>query len=218
MKMRNDGNFRLLVSFTEMYGEDVACLDSIKKCEQAFFRKHHGMKKFVLLLLFCLIINPTYACRCDSKTIEEAFSVTPYIFHGKVVRKEVVSLEDTMEPEQAKAIKQRLKKTKQSLELIEADYIIKVEIEVKEVFKGNGSKRHAIIYTTMGGGSCGYNKFEIGKDYIVYGYPEKRMHFSFLTEQGDARIEREGTFWTNHCTRTTFYNSREAFDLRELKD
>src|SRR5688500_15001321 len=123
-----------------------------------------------------------------------------------------------MKPEQVKVIKQRLKKTKRSLEFMESDYVIKVEIEVKEVFKGDSSKPTAIIYTTMGGGSCGYNKFEIGKDYIVYSYPEMPKQFSLLTERSNSRIEMKGTFWTNHCTRTTFYNSIEASGLRELKN
>jgi hypothetical protein len=195
----------------------VAYLDSIT-WQQVIFRKFRRMKKFVLILLFSLIVDPIYACRCDSKTVAEAFRITPYIFYGKVIRKEIVSLEETMKPEQVDVIKQRLKKAKRSLEFIESNYITKVEIEVKEVFKGDSSKRRATIYTTTGGGSCGYNKFEIGKEYVVYGFPKSQAFFSFLTQGWDETIEREGTFWTNHCTRTTFYTSIEASSLRKLKD
>jgi hypothetical protein len=77
-------------------------------------------KLLTTLLLICAS-GSTFACKCgDPGTVKEAYKYTSLIIHGKVISYEVVSLEETIKPDSAKAIRERLKYDSGKLRRIEA--------------------------------------------------------------------------------------------------
>jgi hypothetical protein len=90
-------------------------------------------------------------------------------------------------------------------------------LEIIENFKGGTSQDTVTIYTTDGGPSCGY-EFELGKEYIVYASIRSNSYSTVLTEyERNQDIEKENSYWTNRCTRTTEFIKSEAAELRRLK-
>jgi len=91
------------------------------------------------------------------------------------------------------------------------------KFEIIEKYKGTVLLDTLTIYTVPKAASCGY-KFEKGKTYIVYGSKKSDIGFMFLPDADiHKNLEKENTFWTNHCTRTTEYNKLEADKLRKVK-
>jgi hypothetical protein len=69
------------------------------------------------------------------------------------------------------------------------------------------------IYTGLGGGDCGV-RFEIGKEYIVYG--KKSTYFG--QKNNDFTFPKgKNIFWTDICSRTTLKNSLETTAIGNYK-
>lgn len=175
-----------------------------------------SFRLLVTLLLFGLV-GEIYACKCDGTgTVKSSFQSSDAIISGRVLSKEIVSYSQTINPDSVSAIKSRLKDDKQKLQFFEMSYVVKVEFETVEKYKGTILHDTVTIYTAMNSASCGYT-FDVGKFYIVYASRKSYLDFMFLNRvDRDKGLEIENTYWTNICTRTTEYNNLEADELRAL--
>jgi hypothetical protein len=158
----------------------------------------------------------SYACKCGGPgTVEESYKSTDLIVYGRVITKDTVVLSETIKNEDVKKIKDGLKDDKQKLQQFEMTYVVKVELEIIENFKGEIHQKTVVIYTPLLSATCGF-RFEKGKDYIIYASKRNFLTFLFQKENENKRFENENTFWTTHCMRTTEYVKLEADELRAL--
>lgn len=159
-----------------------------------------------------------YACKCDGTgTVKGSFNGSDVVISGRVLSKVIIPYSQAVNQDSVAAIKIRLKDNKQKLQFFEMSYIVKVEVEITEKFKGVNLRDTVTIYTAMNSASCGY-KFEIGKFYIIYTSRESYLDSMFIGKvDRNKGLELENTFWTNICTRTTEFNSLEADQLREIR-
>jgi hypothetical protein len=171
---------------------------------------------FPVITIF-LLAGEVYACKCGGPgTIKESFESTELIVYGKVINKDTVRLSETIKEEYVGEVRDGLKGDKQLLQLFDMTYVLKLELEIKEKYKGMNLRRTVIIYTPLFSASCGF-RFQKDKGYIVYASSKNSMNFLFQKKNGNKRHEKDDTFWTTHCTRTTEYAKLEADELRTLK-
>lgn len=174
--------------------------------------------KFLLTIIIFGVAGEVYACKCGGPgTVQESFESTELIVYGKVVSKDTVRLYETIKEEDVGEVREELKEDKQLLHFFDMTYVLKLELEIIEKYKGENLRRTVIIYTPLLGASCGF-RFQKGQHYIVYASSKNFMNFLFQNTDGSRRHEKEGTFWTTHCTRTTEYAKLEADELRTLKE
>ena len=164
------------------------------------------------------VAGHVYACKCGGPwSVEEEFVDTELIVQGKVISKALVALQETLTQDEVSGVKERLKGDDQKLQFLESYYVFEIKIEITEKYKGTVVRDTVTIYTEQKAASCGY-RFQKGKIYIVYGSKKSDIGFMFLPRADiDKGLEKENTFWTSHCTRTTEYNRSEADKLRKLK-
>jgi len=158
------------------------------------------------------------ACQCGGPwSVEEEFVDSELIVHGKVISKELVTLQETLKQDKVSGVKERLKGDDEKLQFFETYFVFEIKFEIIEKYKGTIVRDTVTIYTEPKSSSCGY-KFEKGKIYIVYGSKKSDIGFMFLPRDDiHKNFEKENTFWTSHCTRTTEYKRSEADELRKLK-
>lgn len=176
------------------------------------------MKK-ILTALFLIIIGGvnSYACRCeDPGSIQEAYNYTETILQGSVLSKSFVTFKSTMNEAQISLLNEKFKDNPQRLSLMESEFVIKIELKITNVYKGEIKNDTVIIYTTRTGVSCGYTGFETGREYLIYTSSRSHMYAFFDSNANEEKLELENTFWTNHCTRTMVYNRKEAKELKKL--
>ena len=176
--------------------------------------------KFLIMLVILIIgvAGHVYACKCGGPwSVAEEFEDTELIFYGKVISKELVPLAQTLKQDKVSDVIERLKGDNQKLQFFESYDIFEIKFIIIEKYKGTIDQDTVTIYTAPKAASCGY-KFDKDKIYIVYGSKKSDIGFMFLPD-GDTNqnLEKENTFWTDHCTRTTKYNRLEAAELRKLK-
>jgi hypothetical protein len=173
--------------------------------------------KFFLTIIILAIARDGYACKCGGPgTVQESFESTALIVYGKVIGKDTVRLSETINEEVVSEVRSGLKEDEHLLRLFDMTYVLKIELEIIEKYKGNSPQKTVIIYTPLLSASCGF-RFQKNEQYIVYASSESSMNFLFQNKDGSRRHEKEGTFWTTHCTRTTAYAKLEADELRTLK-
>jgi hypothetical protein len=175
------------------------------------------MKLLLGLLLSTLSIIETVACSCNGTyTVKEAYSSADLVVVGKVIRLSYVGLAETMGEIRLKQLKKKITSDKQHW--LKDEFIIKVEVEVTTMFKGSSKARQVIVYTGFNSASCGYTRFEIGKEFAVYGLKKSPFYWLVSTNSELTEgLERPGTYWTNHCLRTTDSPQSEVVALKTLK-
>lgn len=175
------------------------------------------IKTLLIIGLILFGISNSLACRCeDPGSVDESFNHSDAVFHGKVINKSYVSFGESIAKESADSIRQKLDENKQRL--FDSDFIVKVDFEIINSFKGNFFHDTIVIYTTRTSASCGYGAFEIGKEYLVYGSIKSYAFVTFIKNADSFKFEKENTYWTNHCTRTDEYNYGEAKYLEKLRE
>ena len=97
-------------------------------------------------------------------------------------------------------------------EIFNTETILKVELQVECVYKGEFSTDTLVIYTARSSAACGF-RFKEGENYIIYGMSQSYQSGFFMDHE---KAEAPDAFWTNHCTRTDEYNSQEAKELAAL--
>jgi hypothetical protein len=171
------------------------------------------MKLILTLLVLFLQIPMTFGCKCnDPGTISEAYNVTPFVVYGKILSKEDVSLEETIKPSELEKVKKELR----NAEMLQLK-IIKVQVQVKESFKGKLLTNIITVYTLRGGASCGFNEFAEGKSFVIYAFPEFSYFMLSSSPTKHSYIGKDNIYWTSHCTRTTSNTTNEVAGLRKAK-
>ena len=175
-----------------------------------------------LLTLFFLTfvaIPNSGNCRCeDPGTVKEAYEYTETIIRGKVISKEFVSYESTMNPEKVIMIKERYKDDKRKMEYLQSEFIIKLDLQTNNTFKGKILSDTLTLYTTRNGASCGFTRFEFGQEYLIYASSHSYAYWIFVDNEASETLELSNTYWTNQCSRTTEYNKLEESELLKLKN
>jgi hypothetical protein len=158
-----------------------------------------------------------YACKCGGPgTVKSSFEGSHVVVSGRVLSKQLVPFSQTIRPDSVSAIRERFKDDKQNLEFFEMNYFFKIDLSIVDRYKGTDLPDTVTIYTSMHSASCGY-KFELGKSYIIYASNSSHLSFMFNDRFGLGKgSQKEDTYWTNRCTRTTEYNSVEADELTLL--
>lgn len=196
-------------------------MPEIVDLQELYVTKLKEMQIALIVFIAALTgISNTMDCRCeDPGTVKEAFAYTEAIFHGKVISKEFITYEDSMEPEKAVKVKEFYKEDQQKIEWLQARFIIKLELELINTFKGKILTDTLTLYTTRTGVSCGFTRFDINQDYIVYASSKSYAYWPFGGYGETAsNLERPNTYWTNHCTRTCEYNKLEESELLVLSN
>ena len=105
----------------------------------------------------------------------------------------------------------------QMMDFSESNFIIEVTVKVIQQYKGNLSEDITTIYTTRTGASCGYLYFEVGKKFVIYA-SSYSFTYDFFVPNGpnNLNLRKEGTYWTNHCTRTGLSHERELSELDKI--
>jgi len=143
--------------------------------------------------------NTSLACTCigDSTTVENALKYSSFVFTGKVIASEEVSL----------LPKKWLNNP--SWQYKEIFYRkMKYTFEVSAIYKGELITDTLIVYSGFGSGDCGY-QFLIDHDYIVYA--------NWNNSLKDTDLETPLKFVeTDICTRTTLLDDNEVQEIEEL--
>lgn len=167
-----------------------------------------------LVLIVCV---QTYACKCNGPgSVKDGFKNHSLVVYGKVIRLDTVTLSETLEQADAREVVERLKKDQQQLKFFKMTYVLKVELEIIEAYKGESLRKSVVIFTPLRSASCGY-WFEKAKEYIVYASPHNFLSFIFREEDTAKPYKKENAFWTNHCTRTAMYSQAEDDQLKILQ-
>jgi hypothetical protein len=172
----------------------------------------------ILTVLFLGLSGQIYACQCASTgTIKESLASADGVIYGKVIERELVSFAETLKPDKANSIRDKIENEKRSANSFDYKQIVKIDIQVIEIFKGEITSDTVTIFTPEGGPSCGFS-FELNKEYIIYGKIKSHTYSFFLNEPEKLdNIEKENCYWTNRCTRTTAFNEAELEGLKVLK-
>ena len=174
--------------------------------------------KFFLTIIIFALAGEGYACKCGGPgTVQESFESTKLIVYGKVIRKDTVRLSETIKEEAVREVREGLKGDEQLLRLFDMTYVSMIELEIVEKYKGENLQKTVIIYTPLLSASCGF-RFQKDEQYIAYASSENSMNFLFQDKDGTKRHEKDATFWTTHCTRTTEYAEIEADELMTLRN
>ena len=167
-----------------------------------------------LLIIGILMIGLNYslACSCEEPgSVKESFESSDLVVYGTVVNRRYITFRATMESNKGDSLNNVL--TNHDNELLNSELILKIEFEVKKMYKGQLKSDTITIYTGRSSASCGFSWFKEGEDYIIYGSAESYCYGLFIDGEN---LEKHGTFWTNHCSRTTEYNEQEAKELDKL--
>ncbi len=135
--------------------------------------------KIVSLLIFTLSLDTALACSCVIPSIINNFKAADVVFKGRVV--------------EVKEIKTKKKITAgQTVDYQRYEF----KFEISNRHKGLKTKEPVTIITTGDDSNCG-NKFNIGKNYLVYAYKEESiLSFPLLNKKTGEYLN------TNICTRT----------------
>jgi hypothetical protein len=171
---------------------------------------HVEMGKLIFLVTFGIFFTNSelYACSCiGERTVKEEIKASDAVFVGRIISKELVEVVDSM------AIKMFNSDTVSRNVYPYKTIIAKFELVVTSKYKGKITSDTVEIYTGLGGGDCGV-RFEIGKDYIVYGELERYLG------QADSDWQYptgDNMYWTNTCSRTTLMNDEELNQIQKFR-
>src|SRR5687768_10924810 len=171
--------------------------------------------KIILSVILLAVTGHVCACKCSGPgTVKEDFNRKDLVIYGNVISKVLVAPSQTIKEGHVQDERTRLKDDKRRLYFFDIDFIFEVKVVVFEKFKGENVRDTVTIYTAMKDASCGF-PFEKDKSYIIYASRKSYMDFAFLPEQDrNTNLEKENTYWTTHCSRTTEFNKLEAEELR----
>lgn len=174
---------------------------------------------FLVLIIFLSQMHTSLACSCDAPdTVAEAFENTPFIFHSKVISKKYVTFKASMNAEGAKQLTQNIADDQRMSQMLDAPFVVEVQMEILERFKDTFIDKTVTLFTTRTSASCGFTRFEIGQEYIVYSSSKSYAFslFNAATPQSTS-LEKPNTYWTNHCTLTSEFYPEVLTTLRGLK-
>jgi hypothetical protein len=173
------------------------------------------MKINLAFILSILMGSHSFACNCEGfESVHEAYHASDVVFSGEVVRMTFVATSESMNPNVLDSLRRTGESESRERELLDAEFLIKVELKINRCFKGNSLQDTVTIYTTRTGASCGYRSFMVGSNYIVYATRTSYL-FDMLFRIPAEISSREGTYWTNQCMRTQEYTYAETVELEK---
>ncbi len=169
----------------------------------------------ILLILVGLNHHTLLACKCDVKDdIEAHFEGTEVIVHGKVISKEFVDFGHSLTAKGLDLVCESYENDFEVLGFMDKEFLIKVELEVIETYKGQKLPKRISVYTARTSGACGYLTFETGKEYQIY--LSTTCYFEFQIKKANLNKSHYNGLWTNRCTRTREFDSAEDGELKRL--
>ena len=165
------------------------------------------MKNSILIIfLLYFKIYSSFFCECAYiKSIKDSFTEANFVATGKVKKIEYINIPNSKE----KKIKHS-QSIEEILSIPNGIPLAKVTLEIIETFKGK-KRNKRIIYTTIGGGSCGFS-FITNNDYLIYAYKENYLN----DELKKYNRKFKNALHTNYCTRTKAYNKKEIRTIKKL--
>jgi hypothetical protein len=136
---------------------------------------------------------------------------TDLVVSGKVINEEIVTIMDSVAL--AKHLQNGGTTDERMQQRMFGKYYIKHELIVSEAFKGVLETDTIDIYTP--GNSCRSN-FEMGKDYIIYGYDHEASGIPTEASTSNVYPNGKNLVWTQYCSRTKLFRKQEANQLRRL--
>jgi hypothetical protein len=173
---------------------------------------------FFLFLGWLLTTYTAKACKCDDPlSVEESYANSQLVVVGKIVGKSIVSLAESMNQQKLLAFEKELDRWSQKM--LNERLLVKIELEVIQLFKGKAKSNKIIVYTAISSASCGfgYQGFEEGQSYIIYGYDQSYLYAFLKNQQKSKGLENPGTYWTDHCTRTGQAFQERIAELERIK-
>ena len=172
-------------------------------------------KIYLLSFIFCVFFSKkSLACDCKTNhSIEKALETSKLVIHARVLSKEFINYSETLLPQWADSL---VKWTKDKGQLLDVSAItpnvIKIKVIVIKNFKNKTGLDTLVIFTPRNGASCGFNRFELGKEYIIFNNTD-----IFKQEQlkgfSGYNVQLNNTFWTSRCTRTVELNQSDLDSL-----
>lgn len=139
--------------------------------------------------------------------MKEEIKYSDAVMVGKIIAKELVTLIDST----AISIFSNDSTTTKGYPY--ETVVAKYELVLTSIYKGEITSDTLKIYTGLGGGDCGV-RFEVGKEYIVYGKEE--TYFGQINN--DLPFPKgDNIFWTNICSRTTIKNKKELNEIEKYR-
>jgi len=175
------------------------------------------MKTALIFLIFTIQANLLTACSCKYPTkIEDAFAYANTVAYGEIVQLKIIKVSDTMGKDSLIHYKQK-ELTGFQMEVLNSDFIVEAKLKVKELFKGNVLNDTLILYTTRTEGSCGFTRFLIGEDYLVYASANSYAFYKFYRPQNKRMLEKKNTKWVTSCSITAEFDDDHYAKLKEVK-
>ncbi len=170
-----------------------------------------------LLLLFLIGLNhqSLFACKCDvNNSVETSYNETEVIVHGKVISKEFVDFGQSLTGKGNDLVCESYQNDTEILDFLEKDYLIKIKLEIIELYKGQALPKIITVYTSRMSAACGFLEFEIGKEFQIY--LSSSCHFNFKFKKANLDKSHYNGLWTNRCTRTRKFDLSEDRELKKL--
>lgn len=158
--------------------------------------------KLTILISFILLTSNIYACKCGNiPNVTESVNHSDIVFSGQVISKirtsdyksKITSVGDTTSVYH--------KMTYYPMHLI--------KIRTTKIYKGQTSSDTITIITGPNSASCGFN-FEVGRNYIVYGFNSNK---TISSNKYSIKTNDNKTYWTHQCSRTDYFSLKEESDI-----
>jgi hypothetical protein len=175
------------------------------------------MKYLISILSILIIQGQSLACSCTYPTeVPKAFEASHTIVYGEIVELQIVKVSESMDRD---SLEQFMINdlTKFQSETLNADFLIKVKIKKKEILKGSTEQEIITLYTTRTGASCGFTRFEIGREYIVYASPKSYFFSNFYSPQKNRKLEKQNTYWVTNCSITSEFDQEHLTAIKAVK-
>jgi hypothetical protein len=166
--------------------------------------------KIIKQLFFSFLIavaSQSFALACDCKpasSIEKSFEQANLVVKARVLSKEFISYSETLLPNWSDSLAKWAKDKGQLLDLSTiAPNVIRVKVLVLKSYKNQTHLDTLTIFTPRSSVSCGFNEFEVAKEYLIFNGLDLFKSSEFKNYKNE-NVQLKNSFWTNQCTRTSF--------------
>ncbi len=163
--------------------------------------------KYILTVLFLLLTNYGFCCTCGpTRSVFDEYDKATYVVIGTVVEHQTTIKTDSSEYK--RLIEKGINEV-QASRFTSVGYSHYKIVLSEPSYKGFLKSDTLIIQTALSSGACGYS-FQIGKEYVVYGYDSK------LEKELPIPFTEFESIWTNGCTRTKLSSVKERKTLIKI--
>jgi hypothetical protein len=177
---------------------------------------HHPYpgRKLFLLVIFSYGYIQSFGCTCPSQTsVQASYDASTVVFTGKVLKTEYFGIAETLIPDSVNVARSLPHENLKGY--LDTPMVLKATILVTNPFKRVAKNDTIVVYTGIRGASCGF-KFEMNKEYTIYGTTENYMYMFLRVDRKRFRnFSKKGVYWTSICSRTTIAVGQEQGLLNE---